>query len=53
MLWDCAPQRHHVAEKEAAVQSLSRVLLREPVDCSTPGCSALHCLPEFAQIHVH
>ena len=23
-----------------------------PVDCSTPGSSVLHCLPEFAQIHV-
>ena len=22
-------------------------------DCSTPGSSVLHCLPEFAQIHVH
>ena len=24
-----------------------------PVDCSTPGSSVLHCLPEFAQIRVH
>ena len=23
------------------------------MDCSTPGSSVLHCLPEFAQIHVH
>ena len=23
-----------------------------PMDCSTPGSSVLHCLPEFAQIHV-
>ena len=23
------------------------------VDCSVPGSSVLHCLPEFAQIHVH
>ena len=25
----------------------------DPVDCSTPGSSVLHYLPEFAQIHVH
>ena len=24
-----------------------------PMDCSTPGSSILHHLPEFAQIHVH
>ena len=23
------------------------------MDCSTPGFPVLHCLPEFAQIHVH
>ena len=23
------------------------------MDCSTPGSLVLHCLPEFAQIHVH
>ena len=27
--------------------------LCNPMDCSTPGSSVLHCLPEFAQIHVH
>ena len=27
--------------------------LCDPVDCSTPGLPVLHCLPEFAQIHVH
>ena len=25
----------------------------DPMDCSTPGFPVLHCLPEFAQIHVH
>ena len=25
----------------------------DPMDCSMPGSSVLHCLPEFAQIHVH
>ena len=24
-----------------------------PMDCSMPGFSVLHCLPEFAQTHVH
>ena len=23
------------------------------MDCSTPGFSVVHCLPEFAQFHVH
>ena len=26
--------------------------LGDPVDCSTPGSSVLHYLPEFTQIHV-
>ena len=26
--------------------------LCNPMDCSTPGFSVLHCLPEFAQIHI-
>ena len=37
-------------------QSLTAKLcltLCEPVDSSTPGFPVLHCLPEFAQIHVH
>ena len=34
------------------VQSLSNVQLYDPLDCSMPGFSVLHCLPEFAQIHV-
>ena len=33
------------------VQSLSRVRLF--VTCSTLGSPVFHCLPEFAQIHVH
>ena len=27
--------------------------LCDPLDCSRPGSSVLHYLPEFAQIHVH
>ena len=32
----------------AAVMSLC-----DPVDCSPPGFTVLHCLPKFAQIHIH
>ena len=35
------------------VQSLSRVQLCDPMDCSTPGFPVLHHLPEFAQTQVH
>ena len=34
------------------VQSLSRVWLCDPMDCSMPGFPVPLCLPEFAQIHV-
>ena len=27
--------------------------LCKPMDCRMPDPSVLHCLPEFAQIHVH
>ena len=27
--------------------------LCNPMDCSMPGSSVLHCLPEFAQTHVY
>ena len=37
----------------AVVQSLSRVRLCNPMDCSTPGFPILHSLPELAQIHIH
>ena len=36
----------------AVVQSLSRTRLCDPMDCNTPRSSALHYLPELAQIHV-
>ena len=35
-----------------AVQSLCQNLY-DPMECSTPGFSALHYLLELAQIHVH
>ena len=31
----------------------SCLTLCDPMDCSTPSFSVLHCLPEFARIHVH
>ena len=34
-------------------QLLSLIQLCDPMDCSTPGSSVLHCLMEFAQILVH
>ena len=34
------------------VQSLSWVWLCNLMDCSMPGFPGLHCLPEFAEIHV-
>ena len=35
-----------------SVTKLCRTLCN-PMDCSTPGSSVLHCLLEFAQIHDH
>ena len=35
------------------VESLSRVQLCDPTDCSTPGLPVHHQLPEFTQTHVH
>ena len=37
----------------SSVQSLSRVWLWDPMDCSTPGFTVLHHLPELVQTHVH
>ena len=34
-------------------QSLSRVRLCDPMNCSTPGLPVHHQLPEFPQTHVH
>ena len=36
-----------------SVQSLSRVRLSNPMDCSTPGLPVHHQLPEPTQTHVH
>ena len=37
----------------SSVQSLSRVQLCDPMDCSTPGLPVYHQLLEFTQTHVH
>ena len=37
----------------SSVQSLSRVRLFDPVNCSTPGLPVQHQLLEFTQTHVH
>ena len=41
------------ASFHSTVQSLSRVRLCNPMDCSTPGLPVHHQLPEFTQTHVH
>ena len=38
---------------QSSVQSLSRVRLCDPMDCSRPGFPVLHQLPKLAQTHVH
>ena len=43
----------NVFDPVVVVQSLSRVRLCNPMDCSTPGFPVLHYLPEFAQTQVH
>ena len=37
----------------SSVQSLSRVRLWDPMDCSMPGLPVHHQLPEFTQTHAH
>ena len=37
----------------SSVQSLSRVRLCDPMNCSTPGLPVHHQLLEFTQTHVH
>ena len=44
---------HNLVYKGIVVQSLSRVWLCNPMDCSTQGFPVLHHLPELAQTHVH
>ena len=41
------------AHQVSSVQSLSRVRLCNPMNCSTPDLPVHHQLPEFTQTHVH
>ena len=45
-----SPFSHKVS---VSVQSLSRVWLCDPMNCSTPGLPVHHQLPGFTQIHLH
>ena len=49
----CRPGHLGSAQGPRAVQSLTRVRLCDPVDCSMPGSSVRSHLPEFAQVHAH
>ena len=44
---------HYLHHSFSSVQSLSRVWLCNPLDCSTPGLPVHHQLPELPQTHVH
>ena len=56
IVWRCVPTSY--LGKTGSRQRLCSVAklcltLGSPIDCSTPGSSVLHCLPEFAQTSVH
>ena len=53
MLLENAAYRFVHCRVLSSVQSLSRVWLCDPMDCSTPGLPVHHQLPEFTQTHVH
>ena len=45
--------KNHSSVQVSSFPSFSRVRLCDPMDCSTPGSSVFHCLPQFPQIHLH
>ena len=49
--------RFTIQQSESAIDCCSVAkscpTLCSPMDCSTPGFPILHCLPEFAQVHIH
>ena len=49
------PSSSHLnsASPDIVVAQLLSLTLCDPLDCSVPGSSVLHYLPEFAQSHVH
>ena len=61
LLWSLVPQSLCkfcsfyllCASLSSSVQSLSRVQLCNPMDCSMPGLPGYHQHPEFTQTHVH
>ena len=66
--WELSPDMHTLLTVLNTIQKRSKCCigllqfnsgiqlcptLCDPMDCSTPGIPVLHCLQEFAQIHVH
>ena len=49
----CTTRKYTTFLQGQLVQSLSRVRLCNPMDCSTPDLPAHRQLPEFTQTHVH
>ena len=49
----CKNQWNHIISVFVVIQSLSCVWLCNPMDCGMPGSYVFHCLPHFAQTHVH
>ena len=51
----CYLQEKHYLNETWSCCSITNscLILCDPMDCSTPGSSVLHDLPEFTQIHVH
>ena len=47
------PLIHYHSVQFSSVQSLTRVQLCDPMNCSTPGLPVHHHLPEFTQTHIH
>ena len=43
---------NYIMQQFSSVQSLRRVQLCDPMDCSMPGLPVHHQLPEFTQTHV-
>ena len=51
--WITKMTKHEWTYILSSVQSLSRVRLCDPMDCSMPGFPVHHQLPELNQTHVH
>ena len=47
------PRAKQKPQRDGSVQSLSRVWLCDPMNCSKPGLPVDHQLPEFTQTHVY